>query len=869
MYDNNYPGEFAVGDAYDMYNFYAGFGEPNYGDYMNTENEPTSFNLCQDENGLEICCPGWRKSNNLVNSCDEPICETGCGVNGICIQPATCFCTDTNMSVLGSCDESMSGLAGLRHDELSCSSNINCNDGVCRKINGVEQCICPPGIEGVYCDQPICGDGCQNEGVCVNINQCRCKEGFIGQWCEFDNREEACYTKVNDLGKCEDKYKTEVTVSKRHCCSTIGHAWGHYCEPCAKDDNPCGQGYLQVEEFDASQEYIDFDEHCQDIDECKLFDNNICGGGVCKNTIGSFECICPYGYRLDADAKVCRDINECKENNYCPDHCTNTPGGWKCNCPEDYETGADGKFCIFNPEGTCFRQVDPPLKLPSKEDYANYADLHYSGGMGNFSAYDNSLYDPDVTYTCSQPYMNLVSKRDCCCGTMAGVCFGQANLCPRPGSLEWEEICVYTTKQQTTQATPQKLKDQPDNSVECPDNYCVNGYCTYDDVGILCVCFEKYHWVDDLQGCEKDSYCNLNEGVCQNGVCHNINMDYEEIGFNPFYCSCHTGFRAINNSTACENINECLIEGPNAVCQNGVCTDTIGSYNCFCNTGFTMKDGKCVDINECHLSAELCLNGKCYNTIGDYGCLCNPGFVESEDNHRCLDIDECTNASTCKNGQCKNKHGSYVCDCNAGFESKLVVVTNPATGDVTEESYCIDINECLDNPCQAGNCVNTEGSFKCQCDPFFMFDGASCVRDASLSTCSRHIDADSFQCIRNNTLSKKLTQTECCCANLADSVSAWGDNCNVCPKRGSNNFNHMCQDIGTIDYCVVLKELPCGIGGHCNSLDHDYECTCKIGFTLSSDRKDCIDIDECQQNFCSGPTSKCVNTYGSYWLRDF
>ena len=73
------------------------------------------------------------------------------------------------------------------------------------------------------------------------------------------------------------------------------------------------------------------------------------------------------------------------------------------------------------------------------------------------------------------------------------------------------------------------------------------------------------------------------------------------------------------------DVNECEVEG---ICKNGLCTNTVGNYQCECNPGFAMDETNtmCVDINECLISKEICGNGKCINTYGSFRCQCDDGF---------------------------------------------------------------------------------------------------------------------------------------------------------------------------------------------------------------------------------------------------
>ena len=66
------------------------------------------------------------------------------------------------------------------------------------------------------------------------------------------------------------------------------------------------------------------------------------------------------------------------------------------------------------------------------------------------------------------------------------------------------------------------------------------------------------------------------------------------------------------------------------------------------------------------------------------------------------DIDECKTNPCQENAECVNTEGSYDCDCVLGYRP--------------ENGGCVDVNECMDNPCMKNAlCLNTLGSFQCQC----------------------------------------------------------------------------------------------------------------------------------------------------------
>ena len=187
------------------------------------------------------------------------------------------------------------------------------------------------------------------------------------------------------------------------------------------------------------------------------------------------------------------------------------------------------------------------------------------------------------------------------------------------------------------------------------------------------------------------------------------------------------------------DINECA--SSNGGCAQ-VCTNSVGSFQCSCNSGYTLNvDGRTcsgkqgqshhalnnvnmhsivitylhaisskLDINECATSNGGC-NQHCTNTPGSFQCSCNNGFSLSSNGRTCVDNDECTaNTDDCSQ-ICTNTAGSFSCSCNSGFTL------------ATDGRTCVEINECTlgTHNCQQ-RCVNTQGGFRCECNSGFQLN---------------------------------------------------------------------------------------------------------------------------------------------------
>ncbi|XP_044181052.1 uncharacterized protein LOC114952396 [Acropora millepora] len=76
------------------------------------------------------------------------------------------------------------------------------------------------------------------------------------------------------------------------------------------------------------------------------------------------------------------------------------------------------------------------------------------------------------------------------------------------------------------------------------------------------------------------------------------------------------------------------------------------------------------DINECTASPRVChVSAQCNNTLGSYHCICDPGYTYN--GKRCTDVDECTSSTPvcAMHSSCTNTLGSFRCECKAIGES--------------------------------------------------------------------------------------------------------------------------------------------------------------------------------------------------------
>ncbi|KAM9473467.1 adhesion G protein-coupled receptor E2-like isoform 4-T4 [Salvelinus alpinus] len=327
-----------------------------------------------------------------------------------------------------------------------------------------------------------------------------------------------------------------------------------------------------------------------------------------------------------------------------------------------------------------------------------------------------------------------------------------------------------------------------------------------------------------------------------------------------FYCQCALGFRSSSqrmNFTAaspekCIDINECL-ENKDTCCPNAECHNVLGSYSCICNEGFVSSTGaESFTFGQRATCEALHLAPLMEHVSG-----CPPGFSKIEKD--CIDEDECNPPSDyydddpvtpqiCgENAACINTEGSFYCQCALGFRSSSQRMNFTAAS----PEKCIDINECLENKdtcCPNAECHNVLGSYSCICNEGFVSStGAESFTFGQRATCE-----DRNECVDDSTICGKHTQ----CVNTPGSYSC------VCNpgfglKSGKAQFTEngeSCEEItdqkattdqtattdsedaqGAKDLCKINRFI-CGGNGTChNAANGGHRCACHAGFTNYGD----------------------------------
>ncbi|XP_015816339.1 latent-transforming growth factor beta-binding protein 3 isoform X3 [Nothobranchius furzeri] len=340
--------------------------------------------------------------------------------------------------------------------------------------------------------------------------------------------------------------------------------------------------------------------------------------------------------------------------------------------------------------------------------------------------------------------------------------------------------------------------------------------------------------------------------------------------------TCPQGYKRFN-STHCQDINECSLQG---VCQNGDCLNTLGSFKCSCKSGYVQERNRCVEsppeLAQCfRLASET---RGCEHPLQNYitkeVCCCTVGKAWGNQCERCPQVGTVAFSQICPAGK-----GYFIQSITETvalspilFPPNSPVVTEKPPETSTEQQASIgprvpvvkptpppivrilpgndpleietdlpNTDECREsrNVCGGGECENSPNGHICHCFPGYRLNQ------------QKNICEDDNEC-----------ESEPCGHGRGRCINTEGTyKCHCRP-----GYKHLvlhgrlkCTDVNE-----CLKQDICGVGGLCVNLPGTYKCECPSGFRIKANRYPaCEDINECL-NPDTCPKEQCENTPGSY-----
>ncbi|KAH0619971.1 hypothetical protein JD844_014452 [Phrynosoma platyrhinos] len=795
-----------------------------------------------------------------------------------------------------------------------------CQGGQCINSFGSFQCQCPSGYylneETRVCDDI---DECTTPGICgpgtcyntIGNYTCICPPDYMqvngGNNC-MDMRRSLCYRNYYaDNQTCDGELLFNMT-KKMCCCSyNIGRAWNRPCEQCPI---PSTDEFSTLCGSQRPGFFIDIYTGLPvDIDECREIPG-VCENGVCINLVGSFRCECPAGFFYNDKLLICEDIDECQNGHVCQQNadCINTPGSYRCDCKPGYR---------FTPVGRCVDRNECQ-EIPNICSHGDCIDQE--GGYicrchTGFKTNEDQTMCVDINECERDPCgngtcRNTVGSFNCRCHT--GFILSHNNDC-----IGEDKTIFYTNDARTNNFNTDSGNFSTHNFNINLGNFGIIDWTPKKnsklDAALESTALEKagqkrYHAFGEpgsVSAIDIDECASGNGNLCRNGRCINT------VG--SFQCLCNDGYEMPVDGRVCVDINECALEP--GKCAPGTCQNLDGSYRCICPPGYVLQDDNCNDIDECAEEAEICALGTCSNTPGSFVCLCPEGFIVSLTGRRCQDQRVSYCFTKFEDGKCSvpksRNHSKQECCCNMhgegwgdpcelcpeegeDFHAKRADFLQLNLSICIIEAYrqiCpfgsgilvgprgepIDADECLDpDNCKHGQCINTDGSFRCECPFGYVLQGTECVDTDECSVGSP---------CGNGTCKNIIGSFECTCEEgfepgpmvTCEDVNECAQNPLLCAFRCVNTYgSYECKcPAGYIlreDKRMCKDQNECEEGIHdcdsklmmCKNLIGTYMCICGPGFQRRPDGEGCIDENECQTKPGLCENGRCINTQGSF-----
>ncbi|CAF0711486.1 unnamed protein product [Brachionus calyciflorus] len=339
---------------------------------------------------------------------------------------------------------------------------------------------------------------------------------------------------------------------------------------------------------------------------------------------------------------------------------------------------------------------------------------------------------------------------------------------------------------------------------------------------------------EEFRGCvESNEYACFNNGTCVDNYYADSTNRREN-----YHCLCRDSY----TGKRCERYDPCL-KNPcsvNATCISKLSSNDQISYECKCFPGFLGRNCT-IKFDETCL-AKPCMNGAtCINITSfdeqtlSYECMCPLGY----EGKRCdKKIDYCFLYEPCKNGaSCTNKdfaHSSYYeCSCAKGWKGVN------CTQDIDE---CASMKSKSITPCSGhGYCLNTPGSYKCNCNELYFGKNCEFVHTCQEETtpCENGGICLVLGKIEENRYSCRCPQGYTginCSYQTCDSKPCQHNS--ICSMKNSTKFECNCTNTGYA-------------GQRCENLVNFAECrqqTCFGNMTCDPNKCEC-DLIDCEKIF--------------------
>ncbi|XP_049724489.1 hemicentin-1 isoform X1 [Elephas maximus indicus] len=330
---------------------------------------------CQDINECQESSPCHQRCSNSIGSfhCG---CEPGYQLKGrkcidvnecrqnVCRPDQHCKNTRGGYKCIDLCPNGMT-----KAENGTCIDIDECKDGthqcrynqICENTRGSYRCVCPRG----YRSQGV-GKPCMDINECEQVpkpcaHQCSNTPGSFkctcppGQHLLGDGKSCAGLERLPNYGNRYNSYNLAWFSPMRNNYQPqqhyrqYSHLYSSYSEY-RNSRTSLSRTRRTIRKTCPEGSEASHDT-CVDIDECE---NRDTCQHECKNTFGSYQCICPPGYQLMLNGKTCQDVDECLEQNvHCGPNrmCFNVRGSYRCintPCPPNYQRDPVSGFCFKN-----------------------------------------------------------------------------------------------------------------------------------------------------------------------------------------------------------------------------------------------------------------------------------------------------------------------------------------------------------------------------------------------------------------------------------------------------------------------------------------------------------------------------------------